>query len=75
VAPLNFSSRPHSGHCDCRGVVQRNTNLAGVPLAANGDFKIDDTLVPPPLPRSSCATPVLLIRNTVWLAPMRSPER
>jgi hypothetical protein len=42
--------------------VQRNTNLAGVPLAANGDFTIDDTLSPPP-PRSSCATPVLLIRN------------
>jgi hypothetical protein len=40
--------------------VERNTNP--VPLAANGDFKIDDTLMPPP-PRSSCATPVLLIRN------------
>ena len=39
-----------------------NTNLVGVPLAENGDFKIDDTLMPPP-PRSSCATPVLLIRN------------
>jgi hypothetical protein len=43
--------------------VQRNTKLAGVPLAANGDFTIDDMLSPPPLPRSSCATPVLLIRN------------
>ena len=52
--------------------VQRNTNLAGVPLAANGDFKIDDMLSPPPLPRSSCATPVLLIRSTAgnltWFA-------
>jgi len=43
--------------------VERNTKLAGVPLAANGDFKIDDVLSPPPSP-SSCATPVLLIRNT-----------
>jgi hypothetical protein len=42
--------------------VQRNTNPVGVPLAANGDFEIDDMLSPPP-PRSSCATPVLLIRN------------
>src|SRR5258706_347718 len=40
--------------------VERNTNP--VPLAANGDFKIDDVLSPPP-PPSSCATPVLLIRN------------
>jgi hypothetical protein len=51
--------------------VQRNTNLAGVPLAANGDFTIDDVLSPPP-PRSSCATPVLLIRSTTgglnWFA-------
>jgi hypothetical protein len=39
--------------------VERNTNP--VPLAANGDFKIDDVLSPPP--PSSCATPVLLIRN------------
>ena len=30
--------------------VQRNTNLAGVPLAANGDFKINDVLSPPPPP-------------------------
>ena len=42
--------------------VQRNTNPVGVPLAANGDFKINDVLSPPP-PPSSCATPVLLIRN------------
>jgi hypothetical protein len=39
--------------------VERNTNP--VPLAANGDFKIGDVLSPPP--PSSCATPVLLIRN------------
>ena len=42
--------------------VERNTKP--VPLAANGDFKIDDVLSPPPPPPSSCATPVLLIRNT-----------
>ena len=42
----------------------RNTNLKGVPLAANGDFKIDDVLSPSPPPApSACATPVLLIRN------------
>ena len=41
----------------------RNTNLKGVPLAANGDFKIDDMLSPPPPAPSACATPVLLIRN------------
>jgi hypothetical protein len=49
--------------------VERNTKPAGVPLAANGDFKIDDVLSPPP--PSSCATPVLLIRNTAnlnWFA-------
>jgi hypothetical protein len=43
--------------------VDRNTNLKGVPLAENGDFTIDDVLSPPPLAPSSCATPVLLIRN------------
>jgi len=41
--------------------VQRNTAAEGVPLAANGDFTIDDVLSPPP--PASCATPVLLIRN------------
>jgi hypothetical protein len=41
--------------------VERNTNP--VPLSANGDFKIDDVLSPAP-PPSSCATPVLLIRNS-----------
>jgi hypothetical protein len=44
--------------------VERSTPLTGVPLAANGDFKIDDVLSPPPPSPSSCATPVLLIRNT-----------
>jgi hypothetical protein len=39
--------------------VERNTNA--VPLAANGDFRIDDMLSP--WPPASCETPVLLIRN------------
>jgi len=38
-----------------------------VPLAPNGDFRIDETLASAP---SECASPVLLIRNTggVWFA-------
>ncbi len=46
-----------------------NTNPAGVLLAPNGDFRIDDTLSPaPPL---NCASPMLLIRNAAgqtWFA-------
>ena len=38
----------------------RNTNLAGVPLEPNGDFRIDDFL---DQPTAECASPVLLIRN------------
>ena len=41
--------------------VEHNTAIAGVPLEANGDFRIDDTLSPTPL---VCPSPVLLIRNT-----------
>jgi hypothetical protein len=41
---------------------ERNTSLAGVPLTAEGDFKIDDVLAPPP-PLAGCASPMLLIRN------------
>lgn len=47
---------------------ERSTNVAGVPLAPNGDFKIDDVLSPAP---SACASPVLLIRNAAnqtWFA-------
>jgi len=47
----------------------RNTTLAGVPLAANGDFRIDDVLTP--APGLDCASPVLLIRTTAggsWFA-------
>jgi len=39
--------------------VERNTNP--VPLAADGDFRIEDVLSP--WPPASCETPVLLIRN------------
>jgi hypothetical protein len=42
---------------------ERNTNPTGVPLAEDGDFTINDVLSPPPPAPSSCATPVLLIRN------------
>jgi hypothetical protein len=48
---------------------QHSTNLAGVPLTANGDFQIDDVLAP--APPADCASPVLLIRTTVggtWFA-------
>jgi hypothetical protein len=49
---------------------QRSTAPAGVPLAANGDFRIDDVLVP--APPAACDSPVLLIRNAephpVWFA-------
>jgi hypothetical protein len=54
--------------CDAAApFVERNTDKAGVPLDANGDFRIDDTLDPMP---SDCPSPVLLIRNTggVWFA-------
>jgi len=42
--------------------------IQGVPLEANGDFRIDDTLSPVPV---DCASPVLLIRNAAnggWFA-------
>jgi len=47
--------------------VEHSTALTGVPLEANGDFRIDDVLSPAP---SDCASPTLLIRNTggVWFA-------
>jgi hypothetical protein len=38
-----------------------STDPAGVQLAPNGDFKIDDVLVP--LPPATCASPMLLIRT------------
>jgi hypothetical protein len=48
--------------------VQRNTDLAGVPLEPNGDFRIRGSLSPAP---TSCPSPVLLIRNAAnggWFA-------
>ena len=47
--------------------VEHSTNKAGVLLDADGDFRIDDELDSVP---ASCASPVLLIRNTggVWFA-------
>jgi hypothetical protein len=49
---------------------EHSTNAAGVALAANGDFRIDDVLVPPP--PADCDSPVLLIRVTApggpWFA-------
>jgi len=48
---------------------QHSTDLDGVPLAANGNFRIDDVLVP--APPADCESPVLLIRVTVagaWFA-------
>ena len=46
--------------------VEHNTTFT-VPLAANGDFRIDDVLTSVP---ATCPSPVLLIRNTggVWFA-------
>jgi hypothetical protein len=47
--------------------VERSTAPAGVPLDADGDFRIDDVLNPAP---ADCANPTLLIRNTAgtWFA-------
>jgi hypothetical protein len=41
--------------------VEHSTNLAGVPLEPNGDFRIDDFLMP--APPNPCTSPVLLIRT------------
>jgi hypothetical protein len=40
--------------------VEHSTNITGVPLEANGDFRIDDALLP--APPAQCGSPVLLIR-------------
>jgi hypothetical protein len=49
---------------------EHSTNGAGVPLEADGDFRIEDVLVP--APPADCKSPVLLIRNAepnpVWFA-------
>ena len=49
---------------------EHSTHGAGVALEPNGDFRIDDVLVP--APPADCDSPVLLIRNSepnpVWFA-------
>ena len=48
--------------------VERNTDLAGVALEPDGDFRIDDVLDPAPV---DCPSPVLLIRTAAtkaWFA-------
>lgn len=55
--------------CTNDGNVPHNSNLAGVKLEVNGDFRIDDKLSP--AAPSTCASPVLLIRVTgpgAWFA-------
>ena len=52
---------------------QFSTNITGVPLAADGDFRIDDVLVaaPPVALPAVCDSPVLLIRvspSGAWFA-------
>lgn len=47
---------------------EHNSNLDGVPLEPNGDFRIDDVLSDAPM---TCDSPVLLIRNAAnlnWFA-------
>jgi hypothetical protein len=55
--------------CANDGNIAHSSTLAGVPLEVNGDFRIDDTLSPPP--PNPCTNPVLLIRsagNQSWFA-------
>jgi hypothetical protein len=47
--------------CANDGNIQHSSNLAGVPLEVNGDFRIDDMLSP--VPPNPCSSPVLLIRS------------
>jgi hypothetical protein len=46
--------------CTNDGNVPHNSNLAGVPLQVNGNFRIQDSLSP--APPNTCTSPVLLIR-------------
>ena len=55
--------------CANDGNVQHSSNLTGVQLEENGDFRIKDNLSP--APPNTCASPVLLIRvtgNGAWFA-------
>ena len=47
--------------CTNDGNMAHSSNLAGVPLEVDGDFRIDDTLSP--APPNPCTSPVLLIRS------------
>ena len=47
--------------CANDGNVPHSSNLAGVPLEVDGDFRIDDMLSP--APPNPCTSPVLLIRS------------
>ena len=54
---------------DVTPFTQFSTDIDGVPLAANGDFRINDVLSP--APPAVCDSPVLLIRVTgagAWFA-------
>ena len=53
--------------CEAAAPFVEHSTTVTVPLAANGDFRIDDTLNSAP---SDCPSPVLLIRNAggVWFA-------
>ena len=53
--------------CEAAAPFVEHSTISSVPLEANGDFRIDDTLNSVP---SDCTSPVLLIRNTagVWFA-------
>jgi hypothetical protein len=47
---------------------ERHSDLAGVPIDPNGDFRSDDVLSPVP---TTCESPVLIIRNAAnlnWFA-------
>jgi hypothetical protein len=63
--------------CANDGDVQHSTSVTGVPLQANGDFRIQDVLSP--APPDTCTSPALLIRVTAngsWFAagiPFLSP--
>lgn len=53
--------------CEAAAPFVEHSTTSTVPLEANGDFRIDDTLNSVP---SECPSPVLLIRNSngVWFA-------
>jgi hypothetical protein len=53
--------------CEAAAPFVLRSTSSTVPLAANGDFRIDDVLTPAPF---DCASPVLLIRNGAgaWFA-------